>query len=199
MLSHCKDIDLLIMRNLDGEDLINLIKTSKWFYNLANESFWKSKVEYDFEKFKELFTKITWKDCYIIEKIKNPFWLSAKYLDLKRSDLSFLLETIRKVRVIPIQEKNEQGRIVLKYYTRDRTKTGIKEGKYLRCDDFGGKLFIANYKDGIRHGKTKEYFVNRFNVRVKLYKKVFHFGKVIFKTFLNNGKYKKVYYDTITS
>ena len=67
-----------------------------------------------------------------------------------------------------------------------RKKDGIKEGKFIRWNSFGRKLYVANYKNGIRDGKTKEFFINRFNERIKLYEKTFRNGKVISKIIYKN-------------
>ena len=157
IFSHCKDIDLYILKKLDGRDLMNFLETCKYFYNLPNEYFWKEKTKFKFEKFLEIFSKITWKECYILENCLNPYWLSARYFEKDRKEMMLLMELVRNItNVIPISERDENGNLIYRYYTRDGTKNGIKEGKLIRWDHCGRKLYVANFRSGKRNGKTKE-------------------------------------------
>ena len=88
-----KDVDLLILKELDDEDLFSLCQVDKYINNLCNnESFWLNKLLKKYPDYKllkmEATNKDIYKELYQLEKLKTEFNLKQSIYGLKYINLN---------------------------------------------------------------------------------------------------------------
>ena len=109
-----KNIDMLILNNLDDEDLSKVCVINKYVYSLCqNETFWTNrfinkygKYYQDIESMKKFKGEMSWKEYYLwisdLINDRSPYYVSAQARKADRDDIIAILYEMKHVLTYPL-------------------------------------------------------------------------------------------------
>lgn len=177
MLTIDKNVDFIILNNLNDNDLINFCQTSSQANKTCNDQdFWFSRIIKKYSQYLSMdminkYKKDKWSDYYIElgEKTKKyPSYNLAKAMEENRQDLQTILK-IKYPNINIIHLKSDDAEF---YYDKNLPSfVPIPQGKYKTFYPDGKIRIEGNYLDGIKIGEWKSYYQNGKLNSVNNYKK----------------------------
>jgi len=163
MLTIDKNVDFIILNNLNDNDLINFCQTSSQANKTCNDQdFWFSRIIKKYGQYLSMdminkYKKDKWSDYYIElgEKTKKyPSYNLAKAMEENRQDLQTILRIkYPNINIIHVKSDNEEF-----YYDENLPSfVPIPQGKFKMSYPNGKIKKEGNYLDGIKIGEWKTY------------------------------------------